>query len=348
LKKSSLLIAFLIIVGLIYFSFPYYNLFKAKNLDNLDFKGSEISLEIDNDILFKDLGEYLKQEGIIKDDDAFNLLVNYKKGYSHSTLTKGKITIKREWLNNELVNQLYLMRNQKIISITIPTFRKLEDLANFVSRFIEDDSTELLSVLTDLNVSSSYGFNLDQFPCMFIPNTYEIYSNYNSIEFVSFMAKEYKKFWNEDRKLKADSINLTQSEVSILASIVQCEQSLKYDEHSKIAGLYLNRINKDMKLQADPTVKFALDMPGLRRLYYRHLEVNSPYNTYKFKGLPPGPICIPDSRVIDAVLNYEQHDFIFMCAQPAYSGYHNFSSTNYQHEKYKKLYTNWLKSENIH
>jgi UPF0755 protein len=348
LKKSFLLIAFLIIVGLIYFSFPYYNLFKAKNLDNLDFKGSEISLEIDNDILFKDLGEYLKQEGIIKDDDAFNLLVNYKKGYSHSTLTKGKITIKREWLNNELVNQLYLMRNQKIISITIPTFRKLEDLANFVSRFIEDDSTELLSVLTDLNVSSSYGFNLDQFPCMFIPNTYEIYSNYNSIEFVSFMAKEYKKFWNEDRKLKADSINLTQSEVSILASIVQCEQSLKYDEHSKIAGLYLNRINKDMKLQADPTVKFALDMPGLRRLYYRHLEVNSPYNTYKFKGLPPGPICIPDSRVIDAVLNYEQHDFIFMCAQPAYSGYHNFSSTNYQHEKYKKLYTNWLKSENIH
>ncbi|MDG2370060.1 MAG: endolytic transglycosylase MltG [Flavobacteriales bacterium] len=348
MKKSFLLIAFLIIVGLIYFSFPYYNLFKAKNLDNLDFKGSEISLEIDNDILFKDLGEYLKQEGIIKDDDAFNLLVNYKKGYSHSTLTKGKITIKREWLNNELVNQLYLMRNQKIISITIPTFRKLEDLANFVSRFIEDDSTELLSVLTDLNVSSSYGFNLDQFPCMFIPNTYEIYSNYNSIEFVSFMAKEYKKFWNEDRKLKADSINLTQSEVSILASIVQCEQSLKYDEHSKIAGLYLNRINKDMKLQADPTVKFALDMPGLRRLYYRHLEVNSPYNTYKFKGLPPGPICIPDSRVIDAVLNYEQHDFIFMCAQPAYSGYHNFSSTNYQHEKYKKLYTNWLKSENIH
>ena len=348
MKKSYLLVGLLIIGGLIYFGFPYYNLFKAKNLDNLDFKGSEISLEIDNDILFKDLGEYLKQEGIIKDDDAFNLLVNYKKGYSHSTLTKGKITIKREWLNNELVNQLYLMRNQKIISITIPTFRKLEDLANFVSRFIEDDSTELLSVLTDLNVSSSYGFNLDQFPCMFIPNTYEIYSNYNSIEFVSFMAKEYKKFWNEDRKLKADSINLTQSEVSILASIVQCEQSLKYDEHSKIAGLYLNRINKDMKLQADPTVKFALDMPGLRRLYYRHLEVNSPYNTYKFKGLPPGPICIPDSRVIDAVLNYEQHDFIFMCAQPAYSGYHNFSSTNYQHEKYKKLYTNWLKSENIH
>jgi UPF0755 protein len=348
LKKRYLLITFLIIGGLIYFGFPYYKLYKAKNLDNLDFKGNSISLDIDNDIQFKNLGEYLKDEGVIKDVNAFNLLVNYKKGYSNSTLTKGKITIQRAWLNNKLVNQLYLMRNQKIISITIPTFRKLEDLSNFVGRYIEDDSTELLSFLTDPTISSNYGFNLDQFPCMFIPNTYEIYSNYSSKEFVSFMAKEYKKFWNEDRKFKASSINLTQSEVSILASIVQSEQSLKYDEHSKIAGLYLNRIKRDMKLQADPTVKFALDMPDLRRLYYRHLEVNSPYNTYKYKGLPPGPICIPDSRVIDAVLNYEKHDFIFMCAQPAYSGYHNFSSTNSQHEKYKKLYTNWLKSENIH
>ena len=125
------------------------------------------------------------------------------------------------------------------------------------------------------------------------------------------------------------------------------EQQLKFDEHSKIAGLYINRLKKGMKLQADPTVKFALNKPGLRRLYYRHLEVDSPYNTYKFKGLPPGPICIPDKRVIDAVLDYESHDYIFMCAQPSYSGYHNFSSNNKDHEKYKKDYTNWLSKEGI-
>jgi UPF0755 protein len=337
-----------VFVALVYFALPYYNLFQAKNLDNLVFSEPSISLEIENDVLFKDLGAYLKEEGIIKDANAFNLLVDYKKGYSTATLTKGKITIQRDWLNNKLVNQLYLMRNQKIISITIPSFRKLEDLANYVGNFIEDDSVELFSTLTDPNVATKYGFNSSQFSCMFLPNTYEIYSNYNSNEFVAFMANEYKKFWNDGRILKARSIELSQSEVSVLASIVQSEQSLKYDEHSKIAGLYINRLNKNMKLQADPTVKFALDLPGLRRLYYRHLEVDSPYNTYKYKGLPPGPILIPDSRVIDAVLNYDQHDYIFMCAQPAYSGYHNFSSTNSQHEKYKKQYTNWLKSENIH
>ena len=102
-----------------------------------------------------------------------------------------------------------------------------------------------------------------------------------------------------------------------------------------------------MKLQADPTVKFALNKPKLRRLYYKHLEIDSPYNTYKYSGLPPGPICIVDPRVIDAVLNYEKHDYLFMCAQPAYSGYHNFSSTNSQHEKYKRDYIDWLKKENI-
>ena len=124
-------------------------------------------------------------------------------------------------------------------------------------------------------------------------------------------------------------------------------RQFKLDEHSKIAGLYINRLKKGMKLQADPTVKFALNKPGLRRLYYRHLEVDSPYNTYKFKGLPPGPIWIPDKRVIDAVLDYESHDYIFMCAQPSYSGYHNFSSNNKDHEKYKKDYTNWLSKEGI-
>ena len=125
------------------------------------------------------------------------------------------------------------------------------------------------------------------------------------------------------------------------------EQQIKFDEHSKIAGLYINRLKKGMKLQADPTVKYALDKPKLKRLYYSHLKVDSPYNTYLHKGLPPGPICIPDPRVIDAVLNYESHNFIFMCAKPSYSGYHNFSSTNLEHEKFKKIYTNWLAAEGI-
>ena len=159
--------------------------------------------------------------------------------------------------------------------------------------------------------------------------------------------KEYKKFWNSNRIKKANIIGLSQSEVTILASIVQMEQQIKFDEHSKIAGLYINRLQKGMKLQADPTVKFALKKPNLRRLYYKHLEVDSPYNTYKYDGLPPGPICIVDPRVIDAVLNYSKHDYIYMCAQPSYSGYHNFSSTIVEHERYKKMYISWLSLEKI-
>ena len=240
------------------------------------------------------------------------------------------------------------MRNQKIVALTVPSVRTLEDLSNHVSKFITEDSISLYASLTDPSISAKYGFSSSQFACMFIPNTYEIYSTFSSDDFISFMASQYKTFWNSDRLEKASKLGLSQSEVSILASIVQSEQSLKYDEHSKIAGLYINRLNKNMKLQADPTVKFALNMPELKRLYYRHLEIDSPYNTYKYKGLPPGPICIPDPRVIDAVLTYEKHTYLFMCAQPTFSGYHNFSSTNAQHEKYKKEYTDWLKRENIH
>lgn len=332
----------------LYFIYPYYNLYTAKNLDNLNFNESSISLILEEDIKFSELGDFLKQKEVIKDVESFNLLVEYKKGYSEAILTSGKITIKREWLNNQLINQLYLMRNQKIVSLAIPSLRTIEDLSNHVAKFISADSISLYAALTDPNVSQLYGFSTENFPCMFIPNTYEVYSTISADEFIALMAKEYKKFWTPKRKQKAADLSLSQSEITILASIVQKEQSMKFDEHSKIAGLYINRLRKNMKLQADPTVKFALNQPKLRRLYYRHLEIDSPYNTYKYTGLPPGPICIVDSRVIDAVLNYKKHDFIFMCAQPAYSGYHNFSSTNAQHEKYKKEYTSWLKKENIH
>lgn len=329
-----------------YFLYPYINLYNAKNLDNLSFTGKSISLNLEKDIPFSELACYLFDKKIIQDTIAFNLLVKYKN-YNDDTLVKSKILIKRKWNNNVLINQLYLMRNQQIISLTVPSTRNLEELSKAISKKIGMDETELYAAFSDPTYSSKYGFSYEQFACMFIPNTYEFYNDLNPDKFISLMAKEYKKFWNTERKNKASQLGLSQSEVSILASIVQCEQNLKYDEHSKIAGLYLNRLKKNMKLQADPTVKFALNKPKLRRLYYKHLEIDSPYNTYKYSGLPPGPICIVDPRAIDAVLNYEKHDYLFMCAQPAYSGYHNFSSTNSQHEKYKRDYIDWLKKENI-
>ncbi len=161
------------------------------------------------------------------------------------------------------------------------------------------------------------------------------------------MAKEYKAFWNDERKEKANNINLTQSEATILASMVLEEQRVKYHEHPTIAGVYVNRLKLGMKLQSCPTVIYALNKPGLRRVLKKHLEIESPYNTYINFGLPPGPICIPEPRVIDAVLNYETHDYLFMCAKPEYSGDHQFSKTNAEHSRYSKIYSAWADREGL-
>ena len=307
----------------------------------------KISFTVKRDISFTELGDFLVKKNILKKSNTINDLVVYKN-YDNDTLRKGKYSIEKNWSNNQLINQLYIMRNQNIIDLYIPSSRNLKTICARISNQIKIDSLKLLEIFNDQTLQNKFGFNSYTFPTLIIPNTYEVYANITEIQLFDLFRRQYNKFWNSSRIRKAIKIGLTQSEVIILASIVQMEQQLKFDEHAKIAGLYINRLKKGMKLQADPTVKFALNKPDLRRLYYRHLEVDSPYNTYKFKGLPPGPIWIPDSRVIDAVLNYESHDYIFMCAQPSYSGYHNFSSNNKDHEKYKKDYINWLSEEGIY
>ena len=307
---------------------------------------NKIVLVVKNNISFNELGDLLVQKNILKKSNTINDLVVFKN-YENDSLKKGKYTLDKSWSNNKLINQLFIMRNQNIIDLYIPSSKNLETIFSKISNQINIDSSKLLEIFNNKIYQDKFGFNALTFPTIIIPNTYEVYSNITEIELLDLFRRYYKKFWNSTRIKKANKIGLTQSEVTILASIVQMEQQLKFDEHAKIAGLYINRLKKGMKLQADPTVKFALNKPGLRRLYYRHLEVDSPYNTYKFKGLPPGPIWIPDTRVIDAVLDYETHNYIFMCAQPSYSGYHNFSSNNNDHEKYKKDYTNWLSKEGI-
>ena len=307
---------------------------------------NKIVLVVKNNISFNELGDLLVQKNILKKSNTINDLVVFKN-YENDSLKKGKYTLDKSWSNNKLINQLFIMRNQNIIDLYIPSSKNLETIFSKISNQINIDSSKLLEIFNNKIYQDKFGFNALTFPTIIIPNTYEVYSNITEIELLDLFRRYYKKFWNSTRIKKANKIGLTQSEVTILASIVQMEQQLKFDEHAKIAGLYINRLKKGMKLQADPTVKFALNKPGLRSLYYRHLEVDSPYNTYKFKGLPPGPIWIPDTRVIDAVLDYETHNYIFMCAQPSYSGYHNFSSNNNDHEKYKKDYTNWLSKEGI-
>jgi UPF0755 protein len=307
---------------------------------------NKIVLKIKEDISFSEIGEYLVNKNVLASSNTVTQLIKFKS-YQNNTLKKGKYILQKKWSNNQLVNQLFLMRNQHVEDLYIPSVRSLEILCGRLSSQLDLDSSKLLHLFQDEDIQQKYGFNSNTFSSIIIPNTYEVYANISEDKLIEFIANKYKIFWNRERMEKAAKLGFTQSEITILASIVQMEQQIKFDEHSKIAGLYINRLKRNMKLQADPTVKFALKMPNLRRLYYKHLEVDSPYNTYKYKGLPPGPICITDPRVIDAVLNYSQHDYIFMCAKPSYSGYHNFSSTNAQHEKFKKIYTSWLSLEKI-
>ena len=211
---------------------------------------------------------------------------------------------------------------------------------------IEADSADIAALLKDEETAKKYGFNKQTFCSMFIPNTYEFWWNTSAEEFVQRMADEYKKFWNDDRKAKANELGLSQSQVSTLASIVESETQ-KNDEKARIAGVYINRLKKDWLLQADPTVVFAAGDFTIKRILNKHLEINSPYNTYKYKGLPPGPICIPSTTSIDAVLNYEHHNYMYFCAKEDFSGYHNFATTNAQHEANARRYHDALRKAGI-
>ncbi|MEZ5054908.1 MAG: endolytic transglycosylase MltG [Chitinophagales bacterium] len=187
----------------------------------------------------------------------------------------------------------------------------------------------------------------ENFPTIFLSNTYEFYWNTTAAAFIERMLKEYTKFWNEDRREKANEIGLSPTNVTILASIIQKESS-KYDEYPTIAGVYLNRLKIDMPLQADPTVLFALKKLGVsRRVLHGDLKIKSPYNTYINKGLPPGPICLPELKSIDETLNAEKHNYIYFCAKEDFSGYHNFAATWAEHQVNARKYQQALNESNI-
>jgi UPF0755 protein len=347
MKKIIFLLLFLVILVVAYvFGKPYYDLYQASNLNNCKFEEEKIKVFINDKISFDVLGDSLFKWNLINDKDAFHLVVAHKK-YSNEVMLPGEIVLEKHWDNKTLINQLYLMRAQGVVKVSYNNVRNLDDIAQKISEQLNFSKEELLSLLTKTETHQKYGFTELTFPTLFIPNTFEFYFSATPQDFLDKVAGYYKSFWNEDRKAKAQNLGLSQSEITILASIVYEEQKVKFDEQAKIAGLYINRLKKGWLLQADPTVKFAWNEPSIKRLLYKHLEIDSPYNTYKHLGLPPGPIAIPEPQTIDAVLDYEEHDFMYMCAKPEYSGYHNFSKTLDQHSAYAKQYQEWLNKEGI-
>jgi len=247
--------------------------------------------------------------------------------------------------NNDLINKLR-SGHQDPVKVIFNSVRTREDLAGKISDQIEADSVELIEVFYNDSLIISYGLKQETVTCIFLPNTYEFWWNSSAKTFMNKMHKEYKRFWNDKRLRKAEKLNLTKEDVITLASIVD-EETLYNNEMPKVAGLYINRLRKRMHLQADPTLKFAVGDFSIKRVLNVHKQIDSPYNTYKRYGLPPGPISIPSISAIDAVLNFEEHNYLYMCAKPDFSGYHNFAKTLSQHNVNARNYQRALNKERI-
>lgn len=293
----------------------------------------------------QDVIDSLYHKGYIVNRNTFEWVLN-QKNYANN-IHPGKYLLKDDMSNNDLVN-LLRSGEQVPVKVAFNNVRTLDEMADKVSHNLEFTKEELMNLLSSPEVYTKYGFNESTFATMFLPNTYEFYWNTSATDFIDRMASEYKQFWTEERKAKAKKAGLSQSEVSILASLVESEQNMKYDEQPTIAGLYINRIRKNMLLQCDPTVKFACQDLDAQRVTNAMLEKDSPYNTYKYPGLPPGPIRLPSIRTIKSVLNYEQHGYIYMCAKEDFSGYHNFAKTYNQHLVYARRYQRELNKRRIY
>ncbi|MGZ6555126.1 MAG: endolytic transglycosylase MltG, partial [Bacteroidia bacterium] len=269
-----------------------------------------------------------------------------KKKYKNA-VKPGKYRILARMSNNALVN-LLRAGIQEPIEINFNGLHTVNDFLIRVGRRIEADSSALLQASKDDGYLSKYGFNHDNIQALFIPDTYEFFWNTSVDQFYDRMAKEYKTFWNDSRKKKAKNMGFSQTDVMTLASIVQGEQCCDNDEKKIIAGLYINRLNQEMPLQSDPTVIFAVGDFTIQRVSTEQTHIESPYNTYMNKGLPPGPIGFSQQSSIDAVLDYTKNDYIYMCAKEDLSGKHYFAKTYEQHQIYAKKYRDALNARNIH
>ncbi len=280
---------------------------------------------------------------LVKNKKSFEWIV-MKKKYNLRVLP-GRYRVSNNMSNNAFINMLR-SGIQEPVNLVINTARTSEDLAQRLSTQIEPSMEDLNALMSDESYISQFGFNKQTVLGLFIPNTYQFWWNISAAELFKKMYKEYNKFWNDDRLDKARDINLKPNEVITMASIIINETN-KEDEYRRIAGVYINRLNQGIRLQADPTIKFALGDFERTRILKKDTQVKSPYNTYMHDGLPPGPISLPSIRAIDAVLNYEKHDYVFFCAKEDFSGYHNFARTLAQHNKNARSYQKALNRRNI-
>ena len=292
---------------------------------------------------FNELIKSLERDTIINDILSFSVLSKIME--YQENIKEGAYKVNTNMSNYDMITMLR-SGNQTPINITFSYARKMDDLAEKITKKLKMSDDDLMNYLYD-NIEEYNDFNKLDIISIFLPDTYEVYWNISPKKLTEKIYSEYKKFWNKERLIKLDKINLEQKEAIVLASIVASESRM-LDEADRIAGVYMNRLNRNMRLQADPTLVFAANDYTIRRVLNKHKRIKSPYNTYIHKGLPPGPIRLASKNYIDAVLNYEKHNYIFMCAKEDFSGYHAFATNLTDHNRNAKKFQKALNLRKIY
>ncbi|MCT4628677.1 endolytic transglycosylase MltG [Winogradskyella sp.] len=334
------------IIGLVIFGFMAYYIYGAMFQPNTKFTEDKVYINVPTDANYLMVRKQL--EPLLNDMSAFDALAKQKK-YT-SNIKAGRFAISKDMNNNDIINSI---RSKNLpIKVTFNNQHTLADLAGRISYQIEADSLSLLKAMTDDAFFSKSTFTKETALGMYLPDSYEFFWNTSAEGFRNKMLKKYERFWNEDRLNRAKKLNLSPDEVMTLASIVH-EESKQRDEQPRVAGVYLNRLRIGMPLQADPTLKYAAyQLPKykntvIRRVLNVHKEIDSPYNTYKNLGLPPGLIAMPDLSAINAVLNPEKHSYLYFAADAKRIGYHKFAKTLAQHNNNAREYQRYLSSQGI-
>lgn len=340
-KKTKVIlwvVALLLLTGVVSAGVAYYYLFAPQ------FHPQKTAyIYIDRDDTTDSIYNKVKAEGKPNSFIGFKWMAQWRN-YSRNIHT-GRYAIRPGESVYHVFSRLY-RGYQEPINLTIGSVRTLDRLARSVGKQLMIDSTEIAQIMNDSLFQQKLGYNKETIACLFIPETYQIYWDMSANDFFERMQKEHQRFWNQERLNKAKAIGMTPEEVCTLASIVE-EETNSNPEKPMVAGLYINRLHTGMPLQADPTIKFALQDFSLRRISNAHLAVNSPYNTYLNPGLPPGPIRIPTPIGLDAVLNYTKHSYIYMCAKEDFSGTHNFAANYTDHMRNARKYWKALNERKI-
>jgi UPF0755 protein len=343
IKKIISIVSVVVVTGLIIYG---YLLYRDIFASNTKFSEKEVYVHIPTNATFDDVKHIM--ETYVDNMERFEKVAE-KKSYVTRADKAGQFLLKKGMNSNDIVNAL---RQNVPVQLTFNNQERLEDFAGRIASQLEPDSLTLINAFRDENFLKENGLNESNVLCLFIPNSYEFFWNISANKFRDRMAKEYRKFWNADRLAKAEKLGLTPNEVYILASIVH-KETVKVDERPRVAGVYLNRLKQGTKLEADPTVIYAVKKQAgdfnlvIKRVLNKDLATNSAYNTYMYEGLPPGPIAMPDISAIDAVLNPEHHNYIYFCASVTNFGYHEFAVTAEQHEVNRQKYVAWINAQGI-